>query len=77
MRILWSYEAIAQKMYSCWECDLPIMPGDHYLRETFITGGKFRHRMSHIGCPIDPDEDEKHRKGFYEESESFEFKKAA
>jgi len=53
------------------------MPGDNYYREIFSIGKKFWHLMSHVGCSIDPDEDEKYRKGYYDEAEKFEFKKAA
>lgn len=58
LRYLRSYERIAEKgHYTCYNCELPIFPGDRYIGEVFVQFRKIWVVRCHIGCPIDPDRD--------------------
>ncbi len=79
MVLLRCYERIANKEHgTCSECGLPIRAGDPYRAEVWVFDGKIMVRKSHNGCPIDPDFDEKYRRGEFDEGDyEFEFPLAA
>lgn len=63
-RMLNAYNAMAQKQYSCWECNFPIFPGDYYRREAWVVHKHFEDRKIHISPPcdfFDPPEERKYR----------------
>lgn len=63
-RVLRLYQRIAFKDHGyCSECDMPIFSGDFYFGQVFVWGKQFWIEKRHQSCPIDPDHDQKERKG--------------
>jgi hypothetical protein len=58
-RCIRSYRRIANSIYTCWNCEIPILPGDPYLGEVWVQGNKLYVKRFHDFCPLDPEEEEK------------------
>ena len=62
-RCLRSYHRTAQIDHGpCIFCEIPIFAGDYYGANVWVSGKNLWVEKFHIGCPIDPEEDEKERK---------------
>lgn len=56
-RILRSYRRVAQKVYSCKNCYIDILPGDEYYAEVMVCGRSLWVVREHVFCPPDPEEE--------------------
>ncbi len=55
VRCLRQYNRIADKSYSCFECDQNIMPGEWYFASIFVCGKRLWVERRHLPeCPEDP-----------------------
>lgn len=78
-RLLRTYQRIAQVIHKeyCERCDLPIFPGDHYIAYVYVCSGRLWVEKFHFDCPVDPDEDQKEREGFYSSPHQSAVRRAA
>jgi hypothetical protein len=59
-------------MYTCYNCNIPIFPGDPYLGEVWVHGGRLWVKRYHDYCPEDPEEEEKRTREAVEECRKVE-----
>ncbi len=69
-RLLWWYEAVARKVYECWNCPDSIYPGERYIREVWARGSHAWVWRFHQHCERPYfDDDEEMRNHMREEAE--------
>lgn len=76
-RCLRYYEGVAQQYYACYRCDIPIFPGDRYGANVMVYGDYLRVERFHLGCPVDPNDDQKIKKESEQYGNESATKKAA